>query len=143
MRGKDFRYSCIATAFSFVVLCVSSSGDSELQVESWFLVVHVLVPALGAIPKVLSKSGFTAWVLLSLFVLCYPLSPPFPRLSSSPSSIHLLIFPSIPPHSIYSFRPVFLVVFWPVWEARNLKGLAAIIARGIVNDISGKGLVNV
>ncbi|KAM0753500.1 solute symporter family transporter [Meredithblackwellia eburnea MCA 4105] len=83
---KDFKYSCYATGFSFVLLCI-------------------VIPAFAAIPKVWSKSAFTCWIVIAF---------------------------------IYTFIASFIVVFWPVWESR--KSLAA-VAKGIFNDVSGKGFV--
>lgn len=42
--------------------------------------------------------------------------------------------------SIYTFFAAAIVVVWPVWEAR---GSLAGVARGIFNDIAGRGLVKV
>lgn len=50
---KDFRFACWTTGISFFILCI-------------------LVPAMAAIPKVFPKGGFTAWVVISLFVLSRP-----------------------------------------------------------------------
>lgn len=44
------------------------------------------------------------------------------------------------PSSIYTFFAAFVVVLWPVWEAR---GILAAVSRGIVNDVLGRGLLKV